>query len=176
MNGEVPTRLRQGVRALFAWARPVDEALAESVLSHSPPLLALFHRMRRSEQQHSLNVLRTLQARGYDHPSLMVAALLHDAGKMRASFHLWDRVIVVLAKAIVPDHMRRWGQAAPIGWRRPFAVSIQHPKWSAEMVAQAGTDSLTVDLIAAHTDRLNHEPETLTEKLLAALQAADDAN
>jgi len=168
-------RLRQGLRALSAWARPVDTALAEAVLTN-PMLLALFHTMRRSEQQHSLNVLRTLQERGYDHPSLMVAALLHDVGKSRAPFHLWDRVIVVLAKAIVPDRVRRWGQAAPTGWRRPFAVSIQHPKWSAELAEKAGADPLAIELIARHADHLDHQPETLTEKLLAALQAADDAN
>jgi hypothetical protein len=132
--------------------------------------------MRRSEQQHSLNVLRTLRERGYDHPSLMVAALLHDVGKSRASFHLWDRVIVVLAKAIVPDYVRRWGQAEPAGWRRPFAVSIQHPKWSAELAEKAGADPLAVELISTHADRMDREPDTLAEKLLAALQAADDAN
>jgi predicted hydrolase (HD superfamily) len=168
-------RLRQGLRALSAWARPVNTALAESALK-TTPLIALFHTMRRSEQQHSLNVLRTLRARGFDHPSLMVAALLHDVGKSQAPFHLWDRVIVVLAKAIVPDRVRRWGQAAPTGWRRPFAVSTQHPKWSAELAEKAGADPLAVELIATHADRIDREPETLTEKLLAALQAADDAN
>jgi hypothetical protein len=168
-------RLRQGVRALFSWTRPVDTALAEDVLTN-PALLALFGQMRRSEQQHSLNVLRTLRASGYDHPSLMVAALLHDVGKSRAAFHLWDRVIVVLAKAIVPDRVRRWGLAAPKGWHRPFAVSIQHPNWSAELAEQAGADAVAVELIATHADRLDREPETLAEKLLVALQAADDAN
>src|SRR5260221_4790688 len=90
-------RLRQGVRALFAWARPVDTALAAKILS--PELLRLFQRMRRSEQQHSLNVLRTLQAQGHNDPALLAAALIHDVGKSRVAFHLSDRVLVVLVKA-----------------------------------------------------------------------------
>ena len=54
---------------------------------------SFFRRMRRSEQQHSINVLRMLQARGYSDSALMVAALLHDVGKTRAAYHLWDRVL-----------------------------------------------------------------------------------
>jgi hypothetical protein len=167
-------RVRQGLRALSAWARPVDDELAATFLS--PPLLALFRQMRRSEQQHSLNVLRTLRSRGYDDPVLMVAALLHDAGKCRAPYHLWDRVIVVLAKAVAPDRVRQWGSGEPTGWRRPFAVSIQHPRWSAEMAAAAGADPLVIDLIAAHQRRIGHAPQTRLEQLLVALQTADDAN
>src|SRR5512140_1672868 len=101
-------RLRQGLRALFAWASRVDYDLASCYLS--PSQLALFRRMRRSEQLHSLNVLRTLQGRGYDDPHLMVAALLHDVGKSRAAFHLWDRVVVVLVRAVAPQVARQWGQ------------------------------------------------------------------
>ena len=168
-------RLRQGLRALSSWARPVDDDRAAAVLS--PALLDLFHRMRRSEQQHSLNVLRTLRGWGYAEPPLLIAALLHDVGKSRAAYHLWDRVIVVLAKATLPGQVRRWGeQGEPAGWRRPFAVSLQHPRWSAELVQAAGADPLAVELIARHQERLDHGPHTPTERLLVALQAADDAN
>ncbi len=170
----IAARMRQGVRALFAWARPVDYEVAARVLSL--PLMALFERMRRSEQQHSINVLRTLQARGYSDHSLMVAALLHDVGKTRAAYHLWDRVLVVLVKAAFPDLARRWGQGDPVGWRRPFAINLQHPKWSAEMVRSAGADPLAVLLIANHQHHLDHAPQSESERLLAALQAADDAN
>ncbi len=168
-------RVRQGLRALSAWARPVDDDLAAAVLS--PPLLALFHRMRRSEQQHSLNVLRTLRGWGYGEPPLLVAALLHDVGKSRAPYHLWDRALVVMLKAVVPGWVRRWGeQGEPSGWRRPFAISLQHPQWSAELARAAGADPLSVELIARHQERLDHEPRTTIERLLVALQAADNAN
>jgi hypothetical protein len=171
-------RLRQGVRALFAWARDVDEDQAAAVLT--PALMALFRAMRRSERQHSLNVLRSVRASGYDHPALLVAALLHDCGKARAVYHLWDRVLVVLVGAAFPRLAQRWGSAgcvdSPRGWRRPFVVAVQHPRWGAEMVAAAGGDALAVSLIADHARRLHGPPHSDYERLLAALQAADNAN
>src|SRR5579872_6963390 len=117
-------RLRQGLRALFSWARPVEDDPARQLLT--PPLLELFKKMRRSEQQHSLAVYSTLRGWGYSEPPLMVAALLHDVGKTRAAFLLWDRVLVVLARAAVPERVKMWGRADPVGWRRPFAISVQH--------------------------------------------------
>ncbi len=167
-------RLRQGVRALFAWARPVDTALAAKILS--PELLRLFQRMRRSEQQHSLNVLRTLQAQGHNDPALLAAALIHDVGKSRVAFHLWDRVLVVLVKAAAPRLARKCGQGTPTGWRRPFAVSQQHPQWGAEMAAAAGADPLLVQLIADHQKHLVGPPQNHVEERLYLLQNADDAN
>ena len=167
-------RIRQGLRALFAWAMPVDFALAALVLS--PSLMALFRRMRRSEQLHSLNVLRTLRGWGYTESSLLAAALLHDVGKSRAPFHLWDRVLVVLVKEAAPAVAYRLGRGTVSGLARPFAISYQHPGWSAEMVAEAGADAATVALIAEHARPLKHAPENEHERLLMALQAADNAN
>ena len=169
------TRIRQGLRALASPARPVDVELAARVLQ-SPALFDLFKRLRRSEQQHSLNVLRTLRGWGYDNPPLMIAALLHDVGKTRAAYHLWDRVLVVLVRAAAPWLAVRLGNAEPIGLRRPFAIAYRHPRWSAEMVRAAGADTLTVDLIENHDRPLDHPPQTGMEHLLVALQAADNAN
>ncbi|MBN2470157.1 MAG: hypothetical protein JXN59_05470, partial [Anaerolineae bacterium] len=89
-------RLRQGLRALTAWSRPVDFARAEAVLS--PAEMALFRRLRRSEQLHSLRVLGAVQAAGESNPALLVAALLHDVGKTVGPFTLPERVLVVLAR------------------------------------------------------------------------------
>jgi predicted hydrolase (HD superfamily) len=149
-------------------------ALAAEILS--PPLLVLFQQMRRSEQQHSLNVLRTLRGWGYDNPALLTAALLHDVGKTRYPFYLWDRTIVVLVKAAVPSLAKKLGQGKPSGLQRPFAVSFQHPQWSAEMVKAADADPLATALIEAHQQHMNGNPQNQMERLLAALQSADDAN
>ena len=167
-------RFRQGIRALLAWVRPVEIDQAARVLS--PELLALFRQMRRSEQQHSLNVLRTLRGWGYDDQPLLIAALLHDVGKTRAAYHLWDRVLVVLVRAAAPWLAVRLGHAEPIGLRRPFAIAYRHPRWSAEMVRAAGADALTIALIENHDRPLDHAPQTEMEHLLVALQAADNAN
>ena len=167
-------RLRQGVYALFAWARPVDDAPAVAVLP--PNLLALFHQMPRREQQHALEVLATLRTNGTTHPALLQAGLLHDLGKIRAPFYVWERVLVVLIEAAAPKLAYAWGAGDLYGWRRPFVIRRQHATWSADMVAAAGADPLTVELIRRHQDKLTGETHTEADRLLRDLQAADDAN
>ncbi len=168
------TRLRQGLRALTAWTRPVDEALAETVLTEAQ--LALFRRMRRGERLHSLNVLRTVRAAGHQEHDLLVAALLHDSGKTIAPFYLHERVLVVLARRFLPALYRRWARGEPRGWTRPFAISARHPEWSAELVAAAGGSARAVELCRRHAEPVAGPPGGETERLLAILQAADDRN
>lgn len=166
-------RLGQGVRALTAFARPVDYDMARRYLV--PELFALFGQMRRSEQQHCINVLNTLRAAGHDDPDLMSAALLHDVGKSRVPFYFWDRVLVVLAETFCPACLARWGQGEPVGWRRPFVVGVHHAAWGADMVREAGGSARAAELVARSGDfdgRLAGE----LEALLAALVAADDMN
>jgi hypothetical protein len=165
------TRLRQGVRALVSWMRPVDDDTARACLS--PDLFALYRQMRRSERQHSLRVLQMLTDPS---PDLVVAALLHDVGKIREPFLLPEKVLVVLVKAFAPRLYWRWGSGSAHGWRRPFAVSVQHPAWGADMVAKAGGSPLAVELIRRHQDHLDGVPQTEVERLLLALQAVDDLN
>ncbi len=167
-------RVGQGLRALTTWLLPADDAQAERILS--PELYALYRRMRRSERQHSLRVLRDLQAAGHDDPDLLVAALLHDAGKSRAPFGVAAKTLVVLVRAIAPETVRRWGSGSARGWRRPFAVSVQHPAWGAALVAEAGGSPRAVELIARHQDALDGPPQTELDHLLLALQAVDEAS
>jgi hypothetical protein len=167
-------RFRQGLRALVSWMQPVEDAVAAQYLS--PPLFTLYSRMRRAERQHSLRVLRDLRAAGHTHPDLLAAALLHDVGKVRTRFFLPEKVLVVLIKAFSPPLYRRWGSESDRGWRRPFAVSVQHPAWGADMVAEAGGSALTVELIRRHADPAPNPPATDADHLLAALQAVDDQN
>jgi hypothetical protein len=167
-------RFRQGLRALGAWLHPADDGLAEQHLS--PALFALFRQMRRSERQHSLRVLNDLIASGHDHPDLLAAALLHDVAKTCTPFSLPEKVIVVLVKAASPALYQRWGTGSSQGWRRPFAVSVQHPAWGAAMVAEAGGTPLTAELIRRHADQLDGPPQTEADRLLLALQAVDGRN
>lgn len=167
-------RFLQGLRALGAWFRPVDDNLARDHLT--PALYALYRQMRRSERQHSLGVLRELLHAGHTDPDLLAAALLHDVGKNRLPFYLSEKVLVVLVKAFAPQLHQRWGSGPARGWRRPFAISVQHPAWGAEMVAEAGGSTLTVTLIRHHADPPEDTPQDHTAYLLALLYAADNRN
>lgn len=166
------SRLYQGLRALGAWARPVEDSRAARYLT--PDLFALYRHMRRAERQHSLRVLDALIRAGHADPDLLAAALLHDVGKIRMAFFLPEKVLVVLVKAAAPSLYWRWGSGSAHGWRRPFAASVQHPAWGADMAANAGASPRTVELIRRHQDTLDGPPQTETDRLLRALQAVDD--
>jgi hypothetical protein len=173
-------RLRQGFRALFAFAQPVELELAASYLT--PELLELFQRMRRGEQLHSLNVLRTVltQRSGAPDiipPELAVAALLHDVGKSRYPLAVWQKTLAVLVRAFAPATFKRLSKGDPRRvFERPFVVYVQHPAWSAELVAEAGAAPVAVWLVEHHADPPDRWQDDARVPLLKRLQRADDAN
>jgi hypothetical protein len=167
-------RLRQGVRGLLAGLRPVDFETARSILS--PAEYALFLRLRRIEQLHSLNVLRSVRAAGESDPDLLAAALLHDVGKTVAPFTFPERVLVVLVRRFAPALYMRWGQGPPHGWTRAFAISQRHPVWSAELLAEAGSRPAVVALARRHQEHFPGPPRDDLERLLLVLQTADELN
>ncbi len=168
-------RLRQGLRALFAFARPVDLDLAARYLT--PEQVALFQRMRRGERLHSLNVLRALLAQGDTPPDLAVAALLHDVGKSRYPLALWQKSIAVLVRAFNPALFERLSRGDPRRWwQRPYAVYVQHPAWSAELLAQTYASDTALWLVAHHADAAERWRDHDLYPLLQRLQTADDTN
>jgi hypothetical protein len=168
-------RLRQGLRSLFAFSQQVETPLAAQYLT--PELLELFGQMRQSEQLHSLNVLRGVLAQGTTPPELAIAALLHDVGKSRYPLWTWQKTLVVLVRAILPNLYQRWSQGNPANyWVRPFVVYAQHPKWSAEMAAAMSVPEAALWLIARHQEAPGAWANHPYTPLLKRLQAADDAN
>lgn len=168
-------RVRQGIRALLAFSQPVDTTLAAEYLS--PALMPCFRSMRRSEQLHSLNVLRDTLAQGSTPSDLAIAALLHDVGKSRYPFPTWQKTLVVLARAFVPTIFQRLSQGDErIFWQRPFVLSEQHPAWSAQMIAAAGAPERAIWLVAHHADSLAQWADHPDLYLLERLKQADDAN
>ncbi len=169
-------RLKQGIQALFAFTQPVDSALAAQYLS--PAQQALFHKMTRSEQLHSLNVLRTVLAQAPETPpDLAVAALLHDCGKSRYALNVAQRTLSVMVEKLLPALFHRWTRDDTLTiWRAPFVVRQHHPAWSAHMLAEVGSSAQVVWLAAHHADALSQNAQHPLYSLLARLKAADDAN
>src|SRR3954452_15308329 len=112
-------RLRQGLRALFAFARPVNDELAGRFLLRAQ--LIAFKRLRRGEQLHSLNVLRAVLAQAdMTPPELAIAALMHDVGKTRYPLRLWQKSIAVLVRKGAPATFDRLSRGDPRRWwQRP---------------------------------------------------------
>lgn len=168
-------RIKQGIRSLFAFTRSVDFDLAGRYLT--PAQMTLFRRFKREEQLHSLNVLRMVFAQGETPHDLAVAALLHDIGKIRFPLNTLQKTLIVLVRAFTPALFKRWSDAEYTDWwRRPFVVSVYHPKWSAELVADTGASQTALWLIRHHQDAITLHVDHPYVALLQRLQAADDSN
>jgi hypothetical protein len=161
---------------MVAFAQPVDHALAQSYLT--PEQHALFCRMTRSEQQHSLRVLRAVLSQADETPhALAVAALLHDVGKTRYRMNLLARSLPVVVKKLAPRlEARLSANETPEGWHAPFVVRRHHPKWGAAMLCQTLCDKHAVWLVARHADPPAKWQQHALYPLLVRLQHADDAN
>ena len=163
-------RLQQGVRALIAFTHPVDYDLAGQYLNE--PQMTLFKRMKRSEQLHSLNVLRHLGDVSQD---VAVAALLHDCGKICHPLAIWQKSLAVIIRKIAPNRYWSWSkQSAKNWWYKPFVVAECHPQWGADLVAETGASAQTIWLIAHHADKSC--PLHAYGNALRDLQRADDVN
>jgi len=153
-------RLRQFGQALLA--KTDRQALDEAREWLTPKQWELFERLQPAERNHALRMLRKLRGQGDDQPDLLVAALLHDVGKLFYRLNPVERAMIVLARATMPRQARRWGDL-PQGdieslpwWRKAFALAEQHAMWGAELARQAGASLMTEILIREH-----HHPQGL---------------
>jgi len=169
-------RARQFWNAVFS--APSLEDLETICPLLNPAQMALFRELHRSEQVHSIRVMRAVMATsdGFSveqRKYLIQAALLHDVGKNNYPLRLWERVLIVLAKAFAPNRVLDWGVGEPRGWRRAFVIARQHPVWGAQMAAEAGASPLAVSLIQRHQDLLSDADEALEDQLVRLLRSAD---
>jgi hypothetical protein len=170
MTRRIRYRVGQFLRALTA--RVSDEEVARATHALTPRAQALFRRQATQDRRHALAVCRALQRAGYEDAHLLTAALLHDAGKAAARISAVHRSIIVLLGRFAPALLARLSRGAAEGWRRPLVVHARHAEIGARWAEEAGCSPLTVDLIRRH----EQEPTDERDRLLAALQAADDAN
>ena len=130
----------------YARARVSESERAELAALLTPTQRALFETMPLPDQRHGLDVAAALRRGGHGNdPELILAGLLHDAGKGR-EVRLWHRVAWSLAQ-----RYGRWiirlGGLAP-GAHAVFDRLERHPAISAELARAAGAPERTVGLIA----------------------------
>ncbi len=142
----------------------VDER-AEVADRLSPQQLALFDSMHIADQRHGLDVVATLRAEGVTDEDVLLAGLLHDAGKGKIG--VWPRVAYSLGQAYGP-WVWRVASFVP-GWRRTLQRLHDHAETSASLAADAGCSARTVELI-------RHQDAPIDPVAGRALQLADEAN
>lgn len=169
-------RLRQGIRALFAFTQTPDDALAETYLN--PEQMILFKQMHLSEQLHSLNVLRDILAQQADTPSdLATSALLHDVGKSQYPLAIWQKTIAVIIRKVAPSLYNHWSKKNPRNlWFRAFAVAEMHPLWGRQLAEETNASDCELWLIEHHADNLDDWQNHPYVALLERLKKADDLN
>ncbi|MBV7329251.1 HD domain-containing protein [Chloroflexi bacterium TSY] len=149
---------------------------------------SLFQRMPVDAQRHSLNVLYTLRDTYsahpdlYNDPDLIVAALLHDVGKIAADdagvrIGLWLRGPLVLFEAFMPRQMQQLASPNPKdGWRHALYVYLEHPRIGAAWATEVGCSSRACRLIGQHQNKNVQFRDKRDLELLQALQLADSQN
>jgi hypothetical protein len=165
-------RVRQFWDALGANPTPAGLERAAELLNGDQ--IRLFLQLQPSEQAHALRVMEHLEARGETSPDLLVAALLHDVGKVRCPLRLWERILIVLGRAFFLHKAKTWSEGPPSGLRRAFVIAEKHPIWGAEMALEQGVSLLAANLIRRHQETGPLDSIVLEDQLLAALQAADN--
>lgn len=131
----------------------------------TPPQLALFDTMHVADRRHGLDVVATLRSDGVDDPDILLAGLLHDAGKGRTG--VGPRVAHSLGQAYGAWVWRVAGIVP--GWSAALTVLRDHAETSARLAANAGCTLRTVELI-------RHQDAPIDPDAGRLLQLADEAN
>lgn len=146
----------------------------------TPKQWELFTQMQPSEQNHTMIVFRYLLEQGEIQPDLLVAALLHDVGKLRYRLSPVERSMVVLVKAVMPKQEHRWGEMPPTGWnslpswRKVFILAEHHAECGAEMARKSGVSVLTGNLIRWHQQPHRQDAGAEETSLLHKLWLVDN--
>jgi hypothetical protein len=109
----------------------------------TPGQQALFDGMHVADRRHGLDVVATLRAEGQHDDELLLAGLLHDAGK--GDTGLWPRVAYSLGEEY-GSWIWRVAGALP-GFRAALTRLEDHAEVSARLAADAGCSLRTVELI-----------------------------
>jgi hypothetical protein len=158
-------RVTQFVSHITARVRPEEAALARRLLPGST--WDLFQVMPVADQRHGLDVVTRLLEAGRDDPDVLVAALLHDAGKGGA-LRLWHRVGGVLLQAFMPRRLAAIA-ARDASVANPWYVFLHHAELSAVAAEAAGASHRSVAFIRGQAA----EPDA---PLARALAEADEAS
>jgi hypothetical protein len=157
------SRTRQFRAYLRASVTPGERAALATWIT--PAQLALFDGMHIADRRHGLDVVASLRAEGVTEPDLLLAGLLHDAGKGRTG--LWPRVAYTLGAR---HGTWIWRGASVLPGFHPDLERLRtHAETSAALAAAVGCSPRTIELI-------RHQDEPTDAEFGELLRLADEAN
>jgi hypothetical protein len=157
------TKVRQFAGHLRARVVPAEHEALRGWLTAEQ--LALFDAMHVADRRHGLDVVASLRSDGVTDPEVLLAGLLHDAGK--GDTGVWPRVAWSLGEA-----WGAWARALAArlpGMRTPLARLAEHAETSARLAQAAGCTARTVELI-------RHQDAPRDPEFGELLRLADEAN
>ncbi|MBI2763489.1 MAG: hypothetical protein HYX54_07055 [Chloroflexi bacterium] len=131
----------------------------------TPAQLVVFDRMQVADRRHGLDVVAALRAEGIGETDVLMAGLLHDAGK--GSTGVLARIVHSLGQAYGTSIPRLVGHLP--GMADALSRLAEHPELSARLAEAAGCSARTVELI-----RWQEDPRDL--EYGDRLRLADEAN
>ena len=130
----------------------------------------LWRRMSGPDRRHALGVAREVERALGDEVSrpVIVAALLHDVGKIEAGLGTFGRVVATLAgKAAGREMAREWQRGK--GFTRRVGLYLRHDTLGAELLTMAGSDPLVISWAGEHHhDRSDWTVDPVTADVLKA--------
>ena len=105
--------------------------------------IAVFDAMTVADQRHGLDVVAALRRDGIVDPDVLVAGLLHDAGK--GATGALPRIVHSLGQAFGPSLVSLTARLP--GMATTLTRLAEHPERSAAMAAAAGCSERTIELI-----------------------------
>ncbi|HUG17097.1 MAG TPA: hypothetical protein VMM78_18975 [Thermomicrobiales bacterium] len=169
-TGSSVWRVRQFVASVLNVSDPgIDDELRRLVSNEEQ--WALLARLSPFDRSHQLRVRRHLVERGCDDPDLLLAALLHDAGKADDCGMAGSpaRALSVLARRVPGLNCRLTTERHP-RWLHGLYLAEHHAQLGASLARAAGASERCCELISRH-----EEDTVVDDPLLAALVAADNA-
>jgi hypothetical protein len=157
------SKVRQFRSHLRARVEPAERAALDGWLT--PAQLAVFDSMHVADRRHGLDVVATLRSEGVSDAHVLLAGLLHDAGK--GDTGVLPRVAWSLGQAY---GAWIWTIARLVpGWGPAIDRLRDHPELSAQLAAHAGCSTVTVELI-------RHQDAPVDPIHGELLRLADEAN
>lgn len=155
--------------------RAADQAWVAEILTADE--LRLWSRMVAHDRRHAVRVARSVEkalagsAHGHE-PAWLVAALLHDVGKLDASLGVLGRVGATLAGAL-GGHEIAGPWSGMRGTRRRVGLYLRHGELGADRIRVVGGREEAARWASAH-----HDPDAWASlgfpvEVVAALQGAD---